>query len=184
MSIEVPRGEVVALVGANGSGKTTLAKVIGHLYEPVDGSITWNGTDTVELDPADIRHQMAVIFQDFERYQFTVGENVGFGRHEQMGDAASIAEAAERAGVSLFIASLPRGYETLLGPEFIGGSDLSIGQWQRIAIARAFFRDANLVILDEPSWRSTPTPRRRCSNSSAICAPVAPSSSCRTASLP
>ena len=140
VSMEVRRGEVVALVGANGSGKTTLAKVLAHLYEPADGSLAWNNTDTRELDPVDIRDQTAVIFQDFERYLFTAGENVAFGRHEQMGDSASIAEAAERAGASSFIASLPHGYETLLGPEFIGGSDLSIGQWQRIAIARAFFR--------------------------------------------
>src|SRR5207248_4570724 len=136
-----------ALVGENGSGKTTLAKVIGGLFFPQAGRMTWAGVDTAQLDPEDLRERVAVIFQDFQRYLFTVGENIGVGRHERIDDAGAIAAAAERSGVDRFVARLPRGYETMLGREFFGGYDLSIGQWQPLALARAFFRDASLVLL-------------------------------------
>jgi ATP-binding cassette, subfamily B, bacterial len=146
VSIEVTAGEIVALVGENGSGKTTLAKLIAGLYPPDQGRVLWNGTEV-----SGVVDDVAVIFQDFERYMLTAGENIGVGRHELIDDASAIAAAAERAGAQGFVSRLPAGYDTMLGREFVGGWDLSIGQWQRLALARAFFRDASLVILDEPT---------------------------------
>ncbi len=151
VSLDLRPGEVVALVGPNGSGKTTLAKIVGQLYTPERGRVCWNGVDTSTLDPVALRDQIAFIFQDFERYMFSAAENVGFGRSDHLDDRAAIEAAARSAGADEFLEMLRARYDTLLGPEFIGGSDLSIGQWQRVAIVRAFFRNANLVILDEPS---------------------------------
>jgi ATP-binding cassette subfamily B protein len=151
VSIEIGAGEIVALVGENGSGKTTLAKLIAGLYPPQRGSIRWNGVDVGDLERDELSDEVAVIFQDFERYLLTVGENIGVGRHERIEDEQAIVSAAERAGADRFVHGLPGGYATMLGREFLGGYDLSIGQWQRLALARAFFRDASLVILDEPT---------------------------------
>jgi ATP-binding cassette subfamily B protein len=151
VSIEIGVSEIVALVGENGSGKTTLAKLIAGLYPPQSGRILWNGVDVREIDPDELRRLVAVIFQDFEHYMLTVGENVGIGRHERFDDAEGIVAAAERAGAHRFANALPQGYETQLGNQWHGGYDLSVGQWQRLALARAFFRDASLVILDEPT---------------------------------
>jgi ABC-type multidrug transport system fused ATPase/permease subunit len=151
VSLEIRRGEVIALVGENGSGKTTLAKMLAGLYRPEHGRIRWDGTDLAEVDADELRRSVAVIFQDFERYLLPARENVGLGRHERVDDFDDIVEAARRADADDFIASLPEGYETMLGREFAGGYDLSIGQWQRVALARAFFRDAPFVILDEPT---------------------------------
>jgi ATP-binding cassette subfamily B protein len=151
VSVRIGRDEVVALVGANGSGKTTLAKLLAQLYRPDQGEVRWNGEPTDELDRSQLALQIAPLFQDFEQYLFTAGDNVGLGRVESIDDRTSIESAAERAGAASFIRSLPAGFDSLLGPEFYGGSDLSIGQWQRIALARAFMRDASLVILDEPT---------------------------------
>ena len=150
VDISLRTGEVIALVGANGSGKTTLAKMIAGLYTPHSGEITWNGRSVTEFGGS-IRDHSAYVFQDFARFMFSAAENIGFGRWEALDDAARVASAAERARASGFVDDLPRKYETLLGPQFVGGTDLSIGQWQRIALARAFFRDAGLVVLDEPS---------------------------------
>jgi len=151
VSLEIAPGDVVALVGENGSGKTTLAKLIAGLYRPGSGRILWGGDDVALLDPSDVRSQVAVIFQDFEHYLLPARENVGLGRHEHMDDHDRIVAAAARADADGFVRRLPEGYETMLGREFTGGYDLSIGQWQRLALARAFFRDASLVILDEPT---------------------------------
>jgi ATP-binding cassette subfamily B protein len=151
VSLAIGSGEIVALVGENGSGKTTLAKLIAGLYPPERGRILWNGVDAAAIDADALRRLVAVIFQDFERYLLTAGENIGVGRHERIDDAAAIAAAAERAGAHDFVSRLPTGYDAMLGREFLGGYDLSIGQWQRLALARAFFRDASLVILDEPT---------------------------------
>jgi ATP-binding cassette subfamily B protein len=151
VSLHIEPGEIVALVGENGSGKTTLAKVIAGLFPPQSGRMTWSGVDTAAVDPETMRSRIAVIFQDFERYLFTVGENIAVGRHERIDDVGAIVRAAERAGADSFVARLASAYDTLLGREFFGGYDLSIGQWQRLALARAFFRDASLVILDEPT---------------------------------
>ncbi|HVP74763.1 MAG TPA: ABC transporter ATP-binding protein [Gaiellaceae bacterium] len=151
VSIEIGVGEIVALVGENGSGKTTLAKLIAGLYPPQSGRVLWNGVDAAEIDPDELHRLVAVIFQDFERYLLTVRENVGIGRHERIDDAAAVFAAAERAGAHRIASGLPQGYDTQLGNQWHGGYDLSIGQWQRLALARAFFRDASLVILDEPT---------------------------------
>jgi ATP-binding cassette, subfamily B, bacterial len=151
VSLDVGRGEVVALVGENGSGKTTLAKMLAGLYRPQGGQIRWDDVDLAEVDADELRRSVAVIFQDFERYLLPARENVGLGRKERIDDFAAIVEAAQRADADDFLSGLPEGYETMLGREFSGGFDLSIGQWQRVALARAFFRDAPFVILDEPT---------------------------------
>lgn len=151
VSIDVRAGDVVALVGLNGSGKTTLAKVLAGLYEPDAGTITWNGVDVSVCGPEQLRDNVAVIFQDFVRYQLTVNDNIAMGRHERYDDRDAAVEAASRAGVHEAIQALADGYDSQLGTHFIGGSDLSLGQWQRVALARAFFRDAPLMILDEPT---------------------------------
>jgi ATP-binding cassette subfamily B protein len=151
VTLRIRAGEVVALVGENGSGKTTLAKLLGALFTPTEGRILWDGVDVRELDRRSLRRQIGVIFQDFVRYQLTARENIGFGRAEAVDDAAGIAEAARLAGAHDYLEGLPEGYETMLGKEFTGGYDLSLGQWQRIALARAFFRQARLLVLDEPT---------------------------------
>jgi ATP-binding cassette, subfamily B, bacterial len=151
VSLEIRRGEVVALVGENGSGKTTLAKMLAGLYRPDSGRILWDETDLAAVDPDELRRSVAVIFQDFEKYLLPARENVGLGRNERIEDVEGIVAAAERADADDFLATLPEGYDTMLGREFAGGFDLSIGQWQRVALARAFFRDAPFVILDEPT---------------------------------
>jgi ATP-binding cassette, subfamily B, bacterial len=151
VSLEIRRGEIVALVGENGSGKTTLAKMLAGLYRPDAGRILWDDADLANVDADDLRRSIAVIFQDFERYLLPARENVGLGRKERIEELEAIIEAAARADADEFLADLPEGYETMLGREFSGGFDLSIGQWQRVALARAFFRDAPFVILDEPT---------------------------------
>jgi ATP-binding cassette, subfamily B, bacterial len=151
VSLEIRRGEIVALVGENGSGKTTLAKMLAGLYRPETGRIRWDGVDLATVDVNELRRSVAVIFQDFERYLLPARENVGLGRKERIEDFDAIVEAARRADADEFLSTLPESYETMLGREFSGGFDLSIGQWQRVALARAFFRDAPFVILDEPT---------------------------------
>lgn len=150
-SLTVNSGEIVALVGENGSGKTTLAKLLAGLYEPDAGVIRWDGVDVAGFNRTGMRESIALIFQDFIRYQVTAAENIGFGRVEHAARRDEIVEAARQAGADEFLSELPDGYETLLSRMFKGGRDLSIGQWQRVAIARAFFRDAPFVILDEPT---------------------------------
>jgi ATP-binding cassette subfamily B protein len=149
--MRIGAGEVVALVGENGSGKTTLAKVVAGLYRPSAGRLTCDGLDTASFDPAMWRQKVAVLFQDFVHYYLTAGENIAVGDHKRFEDQAAVQEAARRAGAHELISELADGYGTLLGPEYYGGVDLSGGEWQRIALARGFFRDASLVILDEPT---------------------------------
>jgi ATP-binding cassette, subfamily B, bacterial len=151
VSMRIGAGEVVALVGENGSGKTTLAKLLGTLFTPTQGRVLWGGADIQTLDRTELRRQIGIIFQDFVRYQLTARENIGYGRAEAVDDKAGIAAAAQQAGAHVFLERLPQGYETVLGKEFTGGFDLSLGQWQRIALARAFFREARLLVLDEPT---------------------------------
>jgi ABC-type multidrug transport system fused ATPase/permease subunit len=151
VSLEIRKGEIVALVGENGSGKTTLAKMLAGLYRPETGRIRWDDFDLATVDANELRRSVAVIFQDFERYLLPARENVGLGRKERIEDFDAVVEAARRADADEFLSTLPEGYETMLGREFSGGYDLSIGQWQRVALARAFFRDAPFVILDEPT---------------------------------
>ena len=151
VSMTIRRDEVVALVGENGSGKTTLAKLLALLYRPSAGRIFWDGVDVGEVDRAAWRKKIAVIFQDFVKYQLTGTDNVGLGDAERLSDRDGIAASARHAGADSFIESLADGYETYLSKEFPGGVDLSIGQWQRVALARAFFRDSPFLILDEPT---------------------------------
>lgn len=151
VSIEISRGEVVALVGENGSGKTTLAKMLAGLYAPTEGSVTWDGVDLTTIDPASVRDQVAVIFQDFARYRLTARENIALGRDDRLDDIDAVRRAAEEAGAAAFLERLPAAYETLLSKDLADGRDLSVGQWQRVALARAFFRDAPFLVLDEPT---------------------------------
>lgn len=151
VSLEIHANEVVALVGENGSGKTTLAKILSGLYRPDGGQVLWDGVDLAGIDPEWLYGNCAVLFQDFARFMLTARENIGLGRVERLEEMEAIVAAAERAGAHPFISEWDEGYSTVLGPVFAGGKDISIGQWQRIALARAFFRDAPFVILDEPT---------------------------------
>lgn len=151
VTLELRRGEVIAIVGENGSGKTTTAKLACGLYAPISGKILWNGSDMADLNPESLRRQVSVIFQDFIRYQFPARDNIGLGEVGRLDDLDSVVAAGHQAGAHEFITRLPGGYDTQLGPGFDGGVDLSEGQWQRIALARAFFRDAPVVVLDEPT---------------------------------
>jgi ATP-binding cassette subfamily B protein len=151
VSLRIEPGEVVALVGANGSGKTTLAKLLGALYVPDHGRVLLHGLDTATADRAALRRDVAVVFQDFLRYALPARDNIALGRHERYDDEAAIRAAAERAGADRDIEALAHAFDTQLGPVFFGGVDLSLGQWQKIALARVFFRDAPFVILDEPT---------------------------------
>jgi len=151
LEFELRAGEVLALVGENGAGKTTLVKLLARLYEPDEGRILLDGRDLRDYDLDDLRANVGVIFQDFVRYHLTAGENIGVGRIEAMDDAARIEDAARRAFADEVIAGLPQGYDQIIGRRFRNGVDLSGGQWQKIAIARAYMRDAQLMILDEPT---------------------------------
>ena len=151
ISFAIRTGETVALVGANGAGKTTLVKLLSRLYDPTEGSITIDGVDLRDCDPKEVRSRIGVIFQDYVKYQLSARENVGFGRIEALADEGRIERAAIEAGADAVIASLPQGYDTPLGRWFQDGQELSIGQWQKVALARAFMRDADLLILDEPT---------------------------------
>jgi ATP-binding cassette, subfamily B, bacterial len=150
VDIEIKRGEIVALVGENGSGKTTLAKLLAGLYAPAAGRITWEGAVVSELGVEGVRDRVAVLFQDFVHYPLSAAENISAGRSDAA-DRTSIESAARAAGAAAFLDLLPLGYDTTLARAFEGGTDLSGGQWQRIALARAFHRNTPFVILDEPT---------------------------------
>jgi len=151
VSMEIGLGETVALVGENGAGKTTLAKLLCRLYDPDSGTIAWDGRNLRTCAPDELRESVAVIFQDFVRYELSARENIGFGDLDAIDDPVRVADAARRAGAHDFLHRLPDGYETTLGKQFHDGHELSSGQWQRVALARAFFREARLVIMDEPT---------------------------------
>ncbi|MGN9809127.1 ABC transporter ATP-binding protein [Micromonospora sp. BQ11] len=153
VSLAVRRGQVVALVGENGSGKTTLAKLIAGLYRPSGGVIRWDGVDIRDLDPRSVAAQVAVMTQEWWKFPFTAGQNIRIGRHDREPDRAgpSVRDAARAAAADKMIDALPYGYDTLLDREFRDGHDLSGGQWQRLVAARGLYRDAALLICDEPS---------------------------------
>jgi ATP-binding cassette subfamily B protein len=151
ITLELPAGRTVAIVGENGAGKTTLVKLLTGLYRPQAGRILADGVDICHLDEDEWRGRIAVIFQDFIHYAFTAAENIGLGQVERLDDRARIVAAAEQAGAGTLIADLPQGYDTALGRLHREGAQLSGGQWQRIALARAFMRDAPLLVLDEPT---------------------------------
>jgi ATP-binding cassette subfamily B protein len=151
LNFELHAGEVLALVGENGAGKTTLVKLLARLYDPDEGRILLDGRDLRDYDLDDLRANIGVIFQDFVRYHLTAGENIGVGQIDDMDNRERIDAAARRSGADEVIAGLPLGYDQLVGRRFKTGVDLSGGQWQKIAIARAYMRDAQVMILDEPT---------------------------------
>jgi len=152
ISLQVRPGQSLALVGENGSGKTTLIKLLTRLYDPTAGRILLDGRDLQEWDVEALRQRIGVIFQDFGRYQFSVGENIGAGDVRHIDDAERWQEAAETGMAAPFINNMPEGYETQLGRWFKGGRELSGGQWQKIALSRAFMRsEADILVLDEPT---------------------------------
>ncbi|MBX3581799.1 MAG: ABC transporter ATP-binding protein [Rhizobiaceae bacterium] len=151
LTFEMKAGEAVALVGENGAGKTTIVKLLTRLYDPDEGRILIDGVDLRDFDLEDLRTHIGVIFQDFIRYSLTAAENVGVGRMEAVPDRERIRSAAEQSLAAPVIERLPLGYDQPLGKLFANGRDLSGGEWQKVAIARAYMRDAELIILDEPT---------------------------------
>jgi len=152
IDLHVPPGSKLAIVGENGSGKTTLIKLLAGLYTPTGGRVLIDGTPVRDWDQAVLRRRIGVIFQDFVRYQLTVGENIGAGDDRAFDDRSRWATAAEQGLAAPVIEELPSGYDTRLGKWFKDGRELSLGQWQKIALARAFMRkDADILVLDEPT---------------------------------
>ncbi len=151
LSFTLHAGEVLALVGENGAGKTTLVKLLARLYDPDEGRILLDGVDLREYDIEQLRAHIGVIFQDFVRYHMSAAENIAVGRIDARDDRERIIEAARRSLADGVISGLPNGYDQVLGKRFKKGIDLSGGEWQKVAIARAYMRDADLLILDEPT---------------------------------
>lgn len=152
LNMELRAGEATALVGVNGAGKTTLVKLLARLYDPQGGRVTLDGIDIRDFDPDKYRAALAVVLQDFERYRLSARENVAFGRIDEPLEQERLQHAVEAAGARDLIQHLPEGWDTLLGRLFHErGQDLSGGQWQRIALARALYRDAPILLLDEPT---------------------------------
>jgi ATP-binding cassette subfamily B protein len=152
VSLTLKPGQKLALVGENGAGKSTLVKLLLRLYEPTDGDILYGGVNLKDMDVEDLRARFGAVFQDFVRYQFNVAENIGLGHVPALDDRDRIARAAEQGGANTVIATLPKQYDTMLGGWFEKGQELSAGQWQKLAVARAFMREeAEVLILDEPT---------------------------------
>ncbi|HEY0252874.1 MAG TPA: ABC transporter ATP-binding protein, partial [Kofleriaceae bacterium] len=152
VDLHIKPGSKLAIVGENGSGKTTLIKLLTRLYEPTSGRITLDGLDLREWDPVTLHRRVGVIFQDFVRYQLKVGENIGAGDDRAYEDRSRWDEAAERGLAKPFIADMPDTFDTQLGKWFKNGRELSLGQWQKVALARSFMRrDADILVLDEPT---------------------------------
>ena len=151
VNLTIGPGEKIALVGPNGAGKTTLIKLLARLYDPTEGQILFNGVDLRDLDPGELRRRIGVIFQDFVHYHLAASENIGFGQIEALGDRPRIEASAVKSGAHPVITALPEGYETILGRWFAKGRDLSGGEWQKIALGRAFMRSCDILVLDEPT---------------------------------
>jgi ATP-binding cassette subfamily B protein len=161
VNLVIPHGRAVALVGVNGAGKSTLVKLLCRFYDPTRGTVTWDGVDLRDLDPAELRRRIGAVFQDYMEYDLPAAENIALGDLSALGDQRRIVAAARQAGVHDLLAALPQGYDTMLSRIFFGPADqldpqsgamLSGGQWQRVALARGLLRDdCDLLILDEPS---------------------------------
>jgi ATP-binding cassette subfamily B protein len=151
VSFLIRPGEVVALVGENGAGKSTIVKLLSRFYDPDSGSIRLDGEDIRHFDISDYRRKVSVLFQDSIRYHLSVRENIAFGDISRIDDFDRIRSVAARSGIHHKIESFEKSYDTVLGRWFKDGEELSVGQWQMLGISRAFFRDAELIVMDEPS---------------------------------
>ena len=151
IDLHLPHGSIVAMLGENGAGKTTLIKLMTRLYDPDQGRVTLDGQDVRTFYPATYRRLFSVIFQDFAKYAARVDENIWFGDGRRPFDADRVKKAAEQAGADEFLRSLPQGYETVLTRLFDNGTELSIGQWQRVALSRAFLPESRFIVMDEPT---------------------------------
>ena len=158
ISFRIHPGERLALVGENGAGKTTITKLLARLYEPTRGAVLLDGRPLADYDPAELHDEVGVIFQDFVRYDMTAEENIAVGRIAELAGATGaedahdrVVGAAERSLASEVVEALPERYRQMLGRRFDGGVELSGGQWQKVALGRAYMRDAQLLILDEPT---------------------------------
>ncbi|MBD3919087.1 ABC transporter ATP-binding protein [Paenibacillus sp. PR3] len=156
ISFHILPGQKIAIVGDNGAGKSTLVKCLLGLYTASEGAIRFDGIDIRALNPTELRKRITAVFQDYVRYQLTVRENIGFGSVERMTDDGGLELAAAKSGAHAFIEDLKDGFDSSLGPMFDGGRELSQGQWQKIAISRAYFRQADVVVLDEPTASMDP----------------------------
>ncbi|HET6176701.1 MAG TPA: ABC transporter ATP-binding protein [Candidatus Sulfotelmatobacter sp.] len=151
LNFHLRQGERVALIGENGEGKTTLVKLLTRLYDPVEGQVLLDGVDLREYDLEDLYREIGVIFQDFMRYEMTARENIAVGKIDELGNLPLLKTAADKSMADEVIERLPHDYEQMLGRRFENGVDLSGGEWQKLALARAYLRDAQLLILDEPT---------------------------------
>jgi ATP-binding cassette subfamily B protein len=151
LNFHVRPGERVALIGENGEGKTTIVKLLTRLYDPVEGQVLLDGIDLRDYDLEDLYREIGVIFQDFMRYEMTARENIGVGRIERVNDLELLQQSAQKSMAADVLRKLPAGMDQMLGRRFDGGVDLSGGEWQKVALARAYLRDAQVLILDEPT---------------------------------
>ena len=151
VSFEIKKGEIIALVGPNGAGKSTLVRLLCRLYDPDSGTVKYDDNDIRNIDPEEYRKLFSVVFQDFMLYNLTAGENIRLGNIDEEKPEEKIRSSAVNTGVHEMITSLPKGYDTVIGNLFDDSRELSWGEWQKIALARALFRDAPVLILDEPS---------------------------------
>lgn len=149
INLSIPAGKIIAIAGPNGAGKSTLIKLLCRLYDPTEGSVMLDETDFRNYDPKELRGIMGAVFQDFNKYSFTAAENIYLGNIHIPFDALRAKEAAEKSGAAPFIDQLPRQYDTVMGRLFEDGQEVSIGQWQKLALARCFYSDAQFLILDE-----------------------------------
>jgi ATP-binding cassette, subfamily B, bacterial len=149
INLQIPSGKIIAVIGLNGAGKTTLIKLLCRLYDPVSGNITMGGIDIRKFNSADYRKQISTVFQDFGKYNVTAAENIQFGNIDGVHNEEEMIDAAKNSGAHDFINKFPDGYETMMGRVFEDGHEVSIGQWQKLAIARSFYSPARFLILDE-----------------------------------
>jgi ATP-binding cassette, subfamily B, bacterial len=151
VNFEVSSGHALALVGENGAGKTTIVKLLTRLFEPTSGRILFNGLDVTRFSPRSVQHEMSIIFQDYGQYSMSARENVALSKLEGIADDAALEKSGLQSGANEFVTDLPEGYDTMLGRLFTGGRQLSGGQWQRLALSRLYFRDASVLVFDEPT---------------------------------